>query len=152
MQKLSNLFILPQTAHSECDKSSLIYLSFVHLDTIENVDFNEVLKEVKSLQRRKIEELKGEVSSDKLPVIDTYKSPIIQVFHNFIGNALNYSDSSRPPRIHVGYENLNKHHRFSVSDNGIGIESEFHDKNFIIFQRLHTKEQYFRNWNGISYS
>lgn len=122
----------------------------VHLDRIESVDFNEIFNEVKSLQRRKIEESKADVSSDKLPIIDTYRSPIIQVFHNLIGNALKYAEPSRRPKIQVSFEDHKDHLKFMVIDNGIGINSEYHDKIFIIFQRLHTKESYSGTGMGLA--
>jgi PAS domain S-box-containing protein len=122
----------------------------VHLDRLEIVDLNEVVNEVRSLQRRKIEDLKAEIKSDTLPVIESYKSPIIQVFHNLIGNALKYADSSRVARIHVKYEDKQMYHRFLVADNGIGIDSEYHEKIFIIFQRLHSKEKYSGTGMGLA--
>jgi PAS domain S-box-containing protein len=122
----------------------------VHLDRIESIDFNQVINEVKTLQRRKIDDLKAEVTFDNLPTIDTYKSPIIQIFHNLIGNALKYSDPSRPPQIHVTVEDQKAFYKFSVTDNGIGIEPEFHEKIFIIFQRLHTKERYSGTGMGLA--
>lgn len=122
----------------------------VHLDRIENVDLNDIFNEVKSLLRRKIEESNAEVSSQKLPVIETYRSPMIQVFQNLIGNALKYSDSNRRPKIHVSFEEKDDFIKFMVQDNGIGIEAEFHDKIFIIFQRLHTKERYSGTGMGLA--
>jgi two-component system, chemotaxis family, sensor kinase Cph1 len=63
------------------------------------------------------------------------------LFQNLIGNALKYRNS-KPPVIHIGCRRDDDHWFFSVQDNGIGIDSKFAEKIFIIFQRLHTREEY----------
>ena len=66
----------------------------------------------------------------------------MQVFQNLISNALKYHDGSHRPEITIGFTEKKDSWQFSVSDNGIGIEKEYLDKIFVIFQRLHQKEQY----------
>jgi len=122
----------------------------VHLDRIEKVDLNDVFYEVKSLQRRKIEDLQANVTSQELPIIETYRSPMVQVFHNLIGNALKYFEPTRQPEVHVSFEEHKDHFKFFVSDNGIGIDADYHDKIFIIFQRLHSKERYSGTGMGLA--
>jgi chemotaxis family two-component system sensor kinase Cph1 len=64
-----------------------------------------------------------------------------QLFQNLIGNGLKFH-GDRKPEIHVGVQELDDGWRFSVQDNGIGIDPQYHDRIFIIFQRLHTRAEY----------
>jgi light-regulated signal transduction histidine kinase (bacteriophytochrome) len=66
---------------------------------------------------------------------------LTQVFQNLIGNSLKYRTSA-PPVIQVSAERAGKFWRFSVRDNGIGIESQYFDRIFLLFQRLHTRAEY----------
>ena len=65
-----------------------------------------------------------------------------QVFQNLIGNALKYSKKDTPCKIQITASETETHWQFAISDNGIGIEAEYFDKIFIIFQRLHSKDEY----------
>jgi chemotaxis family two-component system sensor kinase Cph1 len=65
----------------------------------------------------------------------------MQLFQNLIGNALKFH-GDKPPRIHVAAERQGNFWVFSVKDNGIGIEPEYFEKIFMLFQRLHSREQY----------
>jgi len=63
------------------------------------------------------------------------------VFQNLIGNALKFR-GEQPPRITVSWADAGDEWEFSVADNGIGIEPEYADRIFVIFQRLHPKDAY----------
>ncbi|MDI6876034.1 MAG: ATP-binding protein [Methanomicrobiales archaeon] len=65
-----------------------------------------------------------------------------QVFQNLIGNALKYRREDEAPRIHISARTSDGFWQFSVSDNGIGIEPQYFDRIFVIFQRLHGPDQY----------
>ncbi|SEH33484.1 ATP-binding protein [Magnetospirillum fulvum] len=67
---------------------------------------------------------------------------LTSLFQNLIGNALKYRDPTRPPRIGVTGQIVGIHWEISVSDNGIGIEPDYFDRIFRLFQRLHTREQF----------
>lgn len=108
----------------------------------EAVDINEVVSEARLLYRKKIDELKATIDSDKLPTIVAAKSPVRQLFQNLINNALTYASTDRPPHIIISSSKTKTHWKFSIKDNGIGIAPEYFDKIFIIFQRLHTKDRY----------
>jgi PAS domain S-box-containing protein len=95
---------------------------------------------VHNLQLR-IEDTQAEVTSDPLPVVTANRVQMVQLLQNLIGNALKFS-ADRPPRVHVGVEQQGAMWRFAVSDNGIGIEQAYLERIFVIFQRLHTREQY----------
>lgn len=65
-----------------------------------------------------------------------------QLFSNLIGNALKYYSKERAPKIRISALEKEKYWEFRISDNGIGIETEFKEKIFVIFQRLHRREEY----------
>ena len=81
------------------------------------------------------------VDSDPLPTISGHRALLAAVFQNLISNAIKFR-SNEPPRIHVGCCLEDGSWLLGLTDNGIGIESRFAERVFIIFQRLHTKEAY----------
>ena len=116
----------------------------------EDIDLNELVEETRILFRKKIEEKNAVFTANNLPVIHSFKSPIRQVFHNLISNALKYSNKSGQVYIKVVAEEFKTHWQFTVSDNGIGINEEYFDKIFIIFQRLHNKDEYSGTGMGLA--
>jgi signal transduction histidine kinase len=88
-----------------------------------------------------IEENKAVVTHDSLPVVTADRTQLGQVFQNLIGNAIKFRGPDRP-EIHIGAERQNGEWIFAVRDNGIGIDPQYADRIFIIFQRLHTQEKY----------
>jgi PAS domain S-box-containing protein len=106
------------------------------------IDINEIVDEIKILHSKQILELEATINHMQLPTIIGMKTPIRQIFQNLIGNALKYSIKDNPPHINIQYEKKDKEWLFSVADNGIGIEPQFHEKIFVIFQRLHNKDEY----------
>jgi PAS domain S-box-containing protein len=119
-------------------------------DDQEKVDFNKVVNEVLALYRRQIEEIRAEVAFDNLPVIHTYKTPLRQVFQNLIGNSLKYHSAEKAPVIKISCKETKAYFQFSIKDNGIGISPEYFDKIFIIFQRLHNKDEYSGTGMGLA--
>jgi PAS domain S-box-containing protein len=87
------------------------------------------------------EEAQATVTHDPLPVIPADQSQLEHVFLNLIGNALKFHGSARPV-IHVTAARQDSEWLFSVRDNGIGIEPQYFDRIFVIFQRLHGREAY----------
>jgi signal transduction histidine kinase len=73
-----------------------------------------------------------------------------QVFQNLISNALKYSRQNTHSQIHITVKDLQTHWQFGVSDNGIGIAAEYFDKIFIIFQRLHNKDEFSGTGMGLA--
>jgi light-regulated signal transduction histidine kinase (bacteriophytochrome) len=94
------------------------------------------------LYRKQVQEKNALISVAPLPLLKAHRSPIQQVFRNIIGNALKYGSDSRSVVIDIKFEDLHDHWQFSVADNGIGIDKEYFDRIFIIFQRLHNKNEY----------
>ncbi|HXB09662.1 MAG TPA: ATP-binding protein [Puia sp.] len=105
------------------------------------VDIAVVIKEVGDIFREKIIAARARVDIGEMPVVAGDKVQLTQLFQNLISNALKYH-SDTPPVIRIRADEEPLHWRFSVEDNGIGIDSQFFDKIFIIFQRLHNKTDY----------
>jgi light-regulated signal transduction histidine kinase (bacteriophytochrome) len=81
------------------------------------------------------------ITHDSLPEVMVDASQFVQLFQNLIGNAIKFR-SEQPPQIHISAEHIEDAWRFSVRDNGIGIEPEYTERIFIIFQRLHRRADY----------
>lgn len=113
-----------------------------HEDDLELIEVQEIVAEVVTLQKKIIEEKQANISIGDLPTLRTFRSPLLQIFHNLISNALKYTQEGRPAFISITCYSTKAYWQFSVEDNGIGIEPEYYDKIFIIFQRLHQKEEY----------
>jgi light-regulated signal transduction histidine kinase (bacteriophytochrome) len=105
------------------------------------VDTGVVLSGVLENMAHTILEFGATVTHEQLPVVRGDAQQISQVFQNLIENAVKFR-SADPPRIHVSAEVSGDMWKFSVKDNGIGIEPQYLDKIFVIFQRLHGQEQY----------
>jgi light-regulated signal transduction histidine kinase (bacteriophytochrome) len=91
--------------------------------------------------RRAIEESGAEVTSGELPIVRGDDVQLGQLFQNLIGNAIKFCGEA-PPEVRVEAEWRDGEWRFSVSDNGIGIEPEYRERIFVIFQRLHGRTEY----------
>jgi light-regulated signal transduction histidine kinase (bacteriophytochrome) len=117
---------------------------------MEQVDANEILAEFKQLRRKRITEKKAIITASNLPVMFTYKTAIIQIFHCIIDNALKYTLPQIPPIINIDVQENDREWKFAIKDNGLGIAPQFHEKIFIIFQRLHNKEDYSGTGIGLS--
>jgi signal transduction histidine kinase len=111
-------------------------------ETLKEVSIDSIVQEIIILHGKQIEELHASIKYDELPTIITHKTPIRQLFQNIIGNSLKYHRSGVPPIIEIKCHDKNEYWEFSISDNGIGIESDYHEKIFVIFQRLHNKDEY----------
>ena len=100
------------------------------------------LKEALTNLRATIQESGAVVTHDVLPAITTDDTQLAQLFQNLVGNAIKYR-SEEVPRIHVSAsKNGGKEWIFSVRDNGIGIDPQYFDRIFILFQRLHGRENF----------
>jgi len=88
-----------------------------------------------------IEESGAVVTHDPLPTVQGDPVQLVQLFQNLIGNAIKFRGKAAPV-IHVGVSRAGNEWRLSVRDNGIGIDPADFERIFIIFQRLHTREEY----------
>ncbi|WP_066425758.1 ATP-binding protein [Anabaena sp. 4-3] len=104
-------------------------------------DVEKALERALSNLRQRIIETGATITHDPLPSVMAGSTQLMQLFQNLIANAIKFR-SEEPPRIHVGAERLEDEWLFSVKDNGIGIDPRFSDRIFVIFQRLHTRDEY----------
>jgi light-regulated signal transduction histidine kinase (bacteriophytochrome) len=88
-----------------------------------------------------IRESEAMVTYDDLPVVMGGHTQLVQVLQNLIGNAIKFR-SDAPPRIHISTEKAGMEWIISVKDNGIGIEPQYFERIFILFQRLHAGDAY----------
>ncbi|PMB48986.1 cyanobacterial phytochrome A [Fischerella thermalis CCMEE 5205] len=91
--------------------------------------------------RKRISETGAVITHDQLPTVMADGTQLMQLFQNLIGNAIKFR-SDQAPEIHIGASRLEDEWLFSVRDNGIGIDPQFRDRIFVIFQRLHTRDEY----------
>ncbi|MCX7827375.1 MAG: ATP-binding protein, partial [Verrucomicrobiae bacterium] len=82
------------------------------------------------------------VTRDPLPTVMADTTQLTQLFQNLIGNAIKFRRPGQAPRVHVGVVRREREWLFSVRDNGIGIDMQFADRIFQIFQRLHPRAEY----------
>ncbi len=105
------------------------------------VSVNQVLERVQVNLQSRIEETHAIIEADDLPEVMADEIQLMQVFQNLIGNALKFHGDT-PVRIRIRAEPDHQMWRFSVQDNGIGLEPQFAERIFSIFQRLHTRDEY----------
>ena len=91
--------------------------------------------------RKSIEDSRAAVSAGPLPTVLADEMQLTQLFQNLIGNAIKYRNE-RKPEIHVAAKPNGDQWIFSVQDNGIGIDPQYSERIFQMFQRLHTREEY----------
>jgi len=108
---------------------------------LEPVDCAVVLKDALTNLKLALMQSDAVVTHDPLPTVLANGKQLIQLFQNLIGNAIKYRGSQRP-EIHIAVDLQEEAWRFAVRDNGIGLDPQFSDRIFVIFQRLHTKAEY----------
>ena len=108
---------------------------------LEPVDANAVVADVLSGLQRAIEDSGAEVEVEPLPMVNGNAAALRQLFQNLVANAIKFVDS-RPPRIRIWAADVPEGWRFTVRDNGIGIDPENAERIFGMFTRLHGAEEY----------
>ncbi len=116
----------------------------------EKVALNDVLDAVKERIANIINECHGSITYNGLPEVYANQSQMEQLFQNLISNALKFTPSGRKPEIKIEARPNGQYYLFEIKDNGIGIEKEFFDKIFTLFQRLHVDEEYDGTGLGLS--
>lgn len=89
-----------------------------------------------------VEESGGEVEVGDLPVVLGQQTLLVQLFQNLVGNALKFRHPDRTPRVTLGAVRREDAWELWCADNGIGIDQQYADRVFVIFQRLHAKDAY----------
>ena len=121
-------------------------------EEFELVDMNEILNQtIKSLDTS-VKESKAEITINELPDVMGDASQLQRVFLNLISNAIKFRKQDEPLKIDISaYKHEdNNEYVFIVKDNGIGIEEQYSERIFTIFQRLHTREEYKGTGIGLS--
>jgi PAS domain S-box-containing protein len=105
------------------------------------VDLENVVREVEATLAEEIESANAVITHDALPTVVAEESQMEQLLQNLIANALKFA-GDLPPRVHISTEERKTEWVVSVRDEGIGLDPESADRIFIMFQRLHTEEEY----------
>jgi PAS domain S-box-containing protein len=120
-------------------------LAYARLSTrgrdLEPIDSEIVLKEALSNLATVIQESEALVTHGPLPTVAADRTQLRQVFQNLIGNAIKYR-GERHPEVHIDAEYRAGEWQFTMRDNGIGIDPQYFERIFGIFQRLHTRREY----------
>lgn len=108
--------------------------------TFVKVDLNRVIESVRKSLNLIITERNAVIDSKELPTVDADETQMDLLFQNLIANSIKFSPD--PPRIFISCKVQEDNYTFCVRDEGIGIESQYFEKIFLIFQRLMPREQY----------
>jgi PAS domain S-box-containing protein len=104
-------------------------------------DCNVVVQHTQQNLAAAIRESGARISSDFLPTVWADRRQLSQVFQNLLSNAIKFRSSERPD-IHIGAQHQRSEWVISIRDNGIGIDSEYSERIFEVFRRLHTRKEY----------
>lgn len=115
----------------------------------EPVDLNEVFTTVNRVLKEKIDNNEAVILTEQLPIVQGNKLLLTQIFQNLIDNAIKFR-GQKNPEIRIWVKELPDFWQFSFQDNGIGINAEYYQRIFVIFQRLHTHEEYTGTGIGLS--
>lgn len=106
------------------------------------VDMNNVIRAALQNLSAAISESGAKITYTDLPQVQGDETQLIQLFQNLIANAIKFRPKNKITQIKIGCKAKNDKFEFSVSDNGIGIPESQRERIFMIFQRLHTTEEY----------
>ncbi len=120
----------------------LNYSKFNKAMPLTQVNISLLINEVLVNLKTNIEDSSTTVIVEDMPTIIADKTQMLQVFQNLIANAIKFQVKDRSPEIKIRSEKRDDEWLFSVEDNGIGIEKQYHDKVFIIFRQLHSKAKF----------
>ena len=116
----------------------------------EPVDCELLVRQAMENLRLTITENNAVITHSKLPVITADSSQLVQAFQNLLNNAIKFKRPDNPPQIHINVQENDEEWLISVKDNGIGIENQYFERIFVIFQRLHSRREYAGNGIGLS--
>jgi PAS domain S-box-containing protein len=173
LRTISNYVALLERSNKDnLDEKSLVYLNFIvssarrmqlqiqdllqysrtgHNMTLKEINCNRLVDEVLHELDALIKDKKPKIEVGKLPVIKGY-TELKSVFQNLISNAIKFSQKGEPADITISATEKPKEWMFAVKDKGIGIDKQYFDKIFIIFQKLHQHAEYPGSGIGLSQS
>ncbi len=109
---------------------------------VEAVDANRIVENVLADLGTTIEQRGAIVSAGELPTVRTSPAELRQLLQNLISNALKFAPADVTPKVSIAAERAGAFWRFTVTDNGIGIEPRHRERIFGMFKRLHSREDY----------
>ncbi len=112
-----------------------------HEYIFQRISVKQVLDAVLLNLQEAIKEKGATVTVNSLPTVPADEAQLVSLFQNLIENALKYC-GDEPPHVHISARQLDREWLFTVKDNGIGIDPQFTDRIFVIFQRLHSRAEY----------
>jgi len=130
------------------DAGSYIGIETENLE-VTGVDTQSLIKEINYDLKDLITEENAVVITHDLPQVAVHKESLVYILSSLIKNGIVYNDSDNP-QILVYYKSTANYHKFYVSDNGMGVESDYGEKIFEMFQRLHTKDVFPGTGLGLS--
>lgn len=119
--------------------SETLRFSKVHhyKETQEVVNLNELIKSIEKNIRVVIDEKNAQIYHSDLPIINSSKILLHQVFQNLIDNSIKYSKKDHPVKINIDFKEFTDHWLFCIEDNGIGVAKKNHKKIFEKYYRIH---------------
>lgn len=129
----------------------LEYSQLNRVHQLAEVDCKQVMANVISEITPEIDRHKAKIDIGDLPVISGYASNIFLLFKHLLKNGIKFHKPDTVPHIKVNAVSKSDHWEFSFQDNGIGINPEYHNQIFGIFQRLHKKDTYTGTGIGLAY-
>jgi signal transduction histidine kinase/ligand-binding sensor domain-containing protein len=119
--------------------------------TMVRVDCNVILKNMLADIMMSVKESNADIQFTQLPVINGYPTEIKLLFQNLVINAIKFRKKDVSPLIKISAQKMDNYWKFAISDNGIGIEKQYNERIFDIFQRLHTRTEYEGSGIGLSH-
>lgn len=116
----------------------------------ESIDLNILVENVLIDINSLVKEKGAQITFGVLPIIESSKTQIYQIFQNLISNAIKYSEVHVVPQVKITAEDKLKYWLFKVQDNGIGVDPRFKEQIFDIFKQLNVSKEY--NGSGIGLS
>ena len=109
--------------------------------SLEPTDAGDACSEAIDILQSAIEDNDAKITVQQLPTIQADRAQLVRLFQNLIGNAIKYRGDNSP-NIRIGVEEQDHDWVFSICDNGIGMEHQYHERIFVMFQRLHARDEY----------
>ena len=147
-------YILTSAQNMDALIQDLLLFSRVHNSSehrVEEIDTEKLLQKIIESIQDTIKETGAIVVYENIPdTIIANESKIQQLFQNLIANAIKFRKKDTIPKVKIAAKSKQKYWEFTIQDNGIGIKDEYFDKIFMIFKRLHTKDEYEGTGIGLS--
>lgn len=137
-----NFIFQSSTRMQELVRGLLEYSRIGRESNLSRVDCNQIINDILDDLKVLIDKNNVQFSIDNLPHLNGYPLGIRLLFQNLIVNAIKFRKKDVSPQITITVSEQKKDWLFSVKDNGIGIEKKNYDKIFIIFKRIHNREDY----------